>query len=198
MAGPDYDPATTGGWWTTTPAESIWACTGSSNSRLIIPYTMGGDACCTDFADTQLDSALPPPLAARGMTQQEWDGIVAGSQAAQKSTVGLCGGVLMLLTVILIPIYCLVVSNYHTHFDLWLQQLNSVHLQPRGMLARLQRATTGHGKYKHHRQWLAIALTPDESEQLAAEPASWVRRGDGIFQSDPHFIPNPGPCPCLS
>ena len=149
MTAADYDPATI-------------------NSRLLIPFTVAGNKCLTAEADT---IALPWQLAARGVTQEEWDGVASELAAMQQSQVGICAGALMICSVVLIPVYCVVRCHNQALLDTWLERLNSAHLQPRGMLARYQSLTVPHGTWSTVESWLAIAFTPEDSAQLAAEPA---------------------------
>ena len=183
MATTSYDTATKSGWWASTPYDVIKSRTGTTDSRLIIPFTDAANACFADDADISL--AIPTQLAAKGVTQEEWNGVAGELVAVQHSTLGACASGLLLLSIILIPVYCVVRSNYQAHLATWLDKLNSAHLQPRGMLARFQSLTVPRGKSTQKYSWLAIALTPEESAQLASEPAFWVPEDCSCCDANP-------------
>ena len=201
MTDATYDPATKGGWWATTPFNTVWSRTGSSDSRLILPFQAAPAMCCTDCggdgSGSQLDPALPPQLAAKGVSQEEWSGIMAELAAVQRGTAGLCVVLPMVLSCVLIPMVCLIGERYQADLSLWLDKLNSAHMQPRGMLAKFQTAIAGSGKYQSSRNWLTIALTPDECAQLAAESGYWRDAGGFLTGRQIYWTPssNPG-CNC--
>ena len=166
-----------GGWWATTPESAVWQRTGTTERRLIVPFTVAeGGLCFTSGSSSQMDPALPPQLAARGVTQKEWSGVMAELMAVQRRALGMCATLLILLTCILTPLICITGRDYMAHLRLWLDRLNSAHLQPRGMLAKFQTAYVLPGSHRMFRQWLAIALTPDECAQLASESGFWQRQ----------------------
>ena len=195
MVDAGYDPAFKGTWWTTTPHDTVWRRTGTSESRLILPFQAAPAMCCTVCFDSQIDRALPPQLAARGVTQEEWDGIMAELAALQRGAVGVCVTFPMCLTCVLIPVVCMIGKKYQTGLLLWLERLNSAHLQPRGMLAKFQtataeRVTVGIETDRGSTTWLAIALTPDESAQLAEESGFWRSAHSGRQR---YWVPTPNP-----
>ena len=207
MTDASYDAMFKGTWWLTTPHDIVWQRTGTSESRLILPFQPAPSMCCTICFDSQIDRALPPQLAAKGVTQEEWDGIMAELAALQRGTVGACVLFPMCLTCVLIPMVCMIGKRYQTGLLQWLERLNSAHLQPRGMLAKFQTATLEHsatatfaGSDMTHStthsttdtsstRWLAVALTPDESAQLAEESAFW-RSAESIGRQR-HWVPTP-------
>ena len=172
--------STKSGWWAETPYDTVWQRSGSNDSRLILPFNPAEELCFTCGSGSQMDPALPAQLAARGVTQEEWGGVMAELLAVQRRALGMCVGVAMVLTCILAPLAFCNSSGYQTHLRLWLERLNSAQLQPRGMLAKLQTVTTAGFRSSVTTRWLAIALTPDECAQLAAEPLFWAPQGGGI------------------
>ena len=81
----------------------------------------------------------------------------------------------MLTLCVTAPLVCLVHWRHQARLQRCLLRVNSAYLQPRGMLAQLQTTTDFRDRIAHEQSvsWLAIALTPDESAQLAAEPRRW-------------------------
>jgi len=185
-----YEETTKGGgsWWASQPYESIINRTGTTDSRLILPFTDAGDTCYSN--DIELELTLPPQLELRGVRREEWNGIIAELQAVQKDTTGACANVLFVLSLVLIPFLCYVRSSYQRNLAAWLQKLNSVHLQPKGMLAKFQTATVPYAQYTRTYSWLAIGLTPGECAQLEAEPGFWSSNGPSCFGGYAPFKPD--------
>ena len=142
VADTGYGPVTDGGWWQTQSVTSIMHRMGTTATRLILPFTSAMQLEFTYNADSSLDRTVPPPLAARGVTQEEWNDIVAELVLVQRSTLGVCTTMLMLTLCVTAPLICLVRWRHQARLQRWLRHINSAYLQPRGMLAELQTART--------------------------------------------------------
>ncbi|KAI9003920.1 hypothetical protein DFJ74DRAFT_713435 [Hyaloraphidium curvatum] len=142
---PDYSK---GGWLVKTAR-------GNPN-RLILNFE--SDVWCGESKGLY-DKSLPAELASKRIT----------------ITTGLICGILLLP----LPWVCASEGSYHKKLGMWLQTLNEEVLEPKGCYAKLQTnnetiQTGPNQTYSESVSWMAIALTPQESEALRQEPIFWT------------------------
>ena len=86
------------------------------------------------------DDVLPPQIAARGVTAQEWKACVQRLDAVQNKNCGSACHFGMNLTVVGLAVYSLIQGSYNTALAAWVDELNQQVLVPRGMWAKFQTA----------------------------------------------------------
>jgi hypothetical protein len=146
-----------------------------SEDRAIIRFVPTGGVCTAGTGFQGNDRVKPPaPLAARGVTEEEWRSFTLKLEQDVQSfnTGGLC---LCLAWTVLVcaPVACYVQSRYNRALGAWVNQLNKQVLEPKGMYAKFQTVQVNSDKYHEEQSWLAVALSADDAEILKQEAVFW-------------------------
>ncbi len=122
-----------------------------------------------------LEDTLPAQLAAKGIKAEDWSRFAKSCAAIMAKRWTVWSDIMAVL--FLLPLPCLIGSerNLHKRLGQWLRAINEELLEPVGCYAKIQMVSetiqTGpNGQtYTEERAWLAVALTPEESEKLRGE-----------------------------
>ncbi|KAI9005163.1 hypothetical protein DFJ74DRAFT_693033 [Hyaloraphidium curvatum] len=173
---PDYSK---GGWLVHTAQ--------GSDVRLIRDF--GHIAWCGD-APGLFDTTLPPQLAAKGVRPEQWKGFMDSLAEIMAGRWTVTASLFAVLFVVGIPCVIGTEERFQKKLGMWIRTLNEELLEPVGCYAMLQKSSktiqTGpNSSYTEERAWMAIALTPEESERLRAEDAFWTTEccGDRLVPS---------------
>lgn len=169
----------------------------STPSRLIIDvYPVKCMCCCGPEAGVQADvlTSVPDVLLKRGMDPATWmhwmrllDDAIRHSRANMLAIIVACS--------LIIPIPFVVAGHNRRQRRIkrLVDAFNTQVLNRYGMYAKTQKGLLQVDKYHEEISWLAIALTPMESQQLAMEEHVWLY--DPFRNS---FHPNDGVCSCAN
>lgn len=121
-----------------------------------------------------LQTTLPPQLAAKGVKEADWNRFCRACSDIMSKRWTVTSDLFAVLFLIGIP--CLIGSETSLKKKLaaWQRALNEEVLEPVGCYAKLQMVsdtiqTSQNSSYTEERSWLAVALTPEESEKLRRE-----------------------------
>lgn len=128
---------------------------------------------------------IPAALAAKGITQSEWEEWTGSKMKTASSgrTSACCEVAVCLAVSSFAPcfIYCMCtqakaeVEQWNQQLLQWQNDFNAEVLMPKGVFAKSQsKCTVTYGpkgeKQRHAERWFAFSLTPDETQKLQGEP----------------------------
>lgn len=165
----------------------------STEDRVILSFIPSFWCSVGTGLDNEALSTVPPLLAARGVTPEEWrthtDRLVS---VVQPWSTCIWGKVLGWMSVLGVPCVCAREAAYQKKLASWLHQLNTEVLMPRGMYAKFQTSQITADKHHEEISWLAIAMSETEIEALQREPVFWRP-----MCCEPNIAPDRCAC-CLS
>eukprot|EP01116_Phalansterium_solitarium_P024915 TRINITY_DN9275_c0_g1_i1.p1 TRINITY_DN9275_c0_g1~~TRINITY_DN9275_c0_g1_i1.p1 ORF type:complete len:207 (+),score=54.50 TRINITY_DN9275_c0_g1_i1:108-728(+) len=147
----------------------------TTEDRLILPFVPG--ACCTAGPGFREEDAVrvPAALAVRDVTEAEWQRFMEryrdDVQSKQWST---CAYVALIFSIVGIPFACYRHTVYQRALRDWLIAFNHDVLVPKGLFSKFQTNAVHSQHYNEEISWLAVALSPEEADQLMNEPVMWT------------------------
>jgi hypothetical protein len=152
----------------------------NSERRLIIDVHYRKLGCCcgenqVEVFDDDVINSIPEELLKRGVSQTYWtQSLTEFKLKAQKSHITFASFFLSIFTVIGIPVFLYRNIKKQKLFKKFTEDMNRTLFEPRGMYMKFQYMHCNMNGNTYQYPWMAIALTPEESEILKAEPYAHV------------------------
>jgi hypothetical protein len=163
----------------------------STDKRLILDFFPTAVTCTKPVVlHDDLFTQCPPQVQARGISNDEWiNWMEKFRTVVEKNSLSCCSGFWLCLSVVGIPFVYRYGIKLQLEMKKFSEEINMGLFEPRGMFWKTQTSSVQvSDDYHEQTSWIAIALTPDESQILKAEEHILYQGCNGMHE----------PCPCCT